>query len=524
MKDLLRDIPHQPGCYFFKDETGAIIYIGKAKDIQKRVSQYYNKNQHDPKTVQLVSNIAHIEHIVTDTEQEALILESVLIRKHKPKYNIDLRDNTRYAYIEITSEKVPRLRSVRKQSKNCFGPFTDGMARRNIIRTLNQVFTLRSCQRLPKKVCFYYHIGKCCGPCEGKVSVEEYNKKVQQARMVLEGKTDQLIESLTQQMNNAARLQEFELAKIRRDQIQSLQALDHQQKIERTTHFDQDIIGVMHSAGHIAISVLTMRKGVLLGKRDYRFDAVLGDAQEQLIQFIVQYYQTNDLPREIITQGIHKDQIDLLCQVLEKKLKQSVSITTPHRGIKRQLLDMANKNAYHASFGSDETLIRLQKILRLPETPVIMECFDISNLQGTHIVASMVQFRDGKPFPSAYRRYKIRTIVGQDDFGAMREVVSRRYRITDPQVQPPHLVIIDGGKGQLHAALQAVKDQGLRLPIISLAKKQEEIFVPGRQKSIQLDKKSPELRLLQHIRDEAHRFALQYHRTLREKITNNQKT
>ncbi|MFW5746256.1 MAG: excinuclease ABC subunit UvrC [Nanoarchaeota archaeon] len=519
----LAELPNQPGCYQFISAQTEVLYIGKAKDLRKRVMQYFQKNHHDAKTGEMVGQITDLRIIITDTEAEALILEAELIRKHRPRYNLMLKDNRRYAYIEITDEAWPRLRTARKrEGKGTFyGPYVDGAMRAHVIRTLTRSFQIRSCRRLPKKVCLYYHIGWCTGPCEGKVHPDDYADRIDQVRQHLEGRSDELIQRLECGMQEAAENMQYEVAKTKRDQMFAVMKLNERQKIDQDVRFNQDVIAYARSSDRMVITVFTIKRGTILAKDDFSFYSdtyLLEDTETVLSQFLQQYYSENGMPAEIIVEALDAGDAASLQENFSERAGHKVRVVVPQRGNKRHLVGMAKKNAQHAVLGRDQVLVELQSTLRLPELPGVIECFDISTLQGEHTVASMVQFRDGKPDKSNYRRFRIRTVRGQDDFAAMREVVLRRYRrLVQESRMLPNLVMIDGGKGQLQSALSALSEVGVHIPMISIAKREEEIYVPGRPSPLKISKKKESLKLLQRVRNEAHRFAINYHKLLRDK-------
>jgi excinuclease ABC subunit C len=506
-------IPENPGCYLYKDKTAKVIYIGKAKSLKKRVSSYFAKTHADLKTQALVENIADIDFIVTNSEKEALILESNLVKKFQPKYNIQLKDGKRYAYIELTHESFPRVMLCRKKEDNgeYFGPFTSGLDRNILIETINKHFQLRTCKRLPKRECIRYHMGLCPAPCINKISEEDYDKNVSRAKMILKGKTHDLAAELETEMRQAAEATEFERAKTLRDQLFALQRLDERQNMERSKKSDEDIIVYAVKDNQAYILIFNIYKGTLHNKVEFVLEYQEGFFEE----FISRYYEENEIPQEII---LEKPVSEAMQPFLSEKRGSKVSILVPQKGEKKELLDLAVKNLEIVFFGKLAKLERLRERLKLQDTPRTIECFDISHLGGTSTVGSMVQFRNGVPYKSGYRRFKITTVEGIDDFKSIAEIVRRRYaRLVYEKQEMPNLIIIDGGKGQLSSAVEELKKFNLRIPIISLAKRDEEVFVPGFSHPIRLDRKDSALQLLQEIRDEAHRFAITYNRLLRSK-------
>jgi excinuclease ABC subunit C len=506
-------VPTSPGCYIYKNKSGIIIYIGKAKNLKKRVASYFQKKEHDAKTKVMVQNIDSMDVIATDTEVEALILENTLVKKHMPKYNIDLKDSKTYAYIQVTDEEFPRLLVARKKTGkgNLYGPFTSGAERDYIIMLLRKVNQIRTCKRMPKKACLRSHIKLCSAPCIGNITKEDYNKRINDASLILRGKTEDMLALLTDDMQKASENQEFERAILIRDQLGAIEHLSERQKVERNRKYDEDIINYIIRNDKVYLMVFNIYKGTLTNKSEYSFD----ETEDFFDEFLIQYYSENVVPKEII---IPHTVDQAMKEFLENKRKKKVTITIPKVGEKKQLLTLVEKNLEITFFGNTSKLEALQKVLRLQETPDVIECFDISHLSGSSTVGSMVQFRNAKPDKTNYRRFKIRTVSGIDDFKSIAEVVHRRYKRLKQEQQPfPNLIVIDGGKGQLSSALKELEKLDLKIPIISIAKRLEEIFVPGLNFSIQMKKKEKVLQFIQEIRDEAHRFAIKYNRLRRSK-------
>ncbi len=508
-------IPKSPGVYLMKDSDATIIYIGKAKDLRSRVSSYFTKNHASPKTEMLVRKIDDIEFILTDNETEALLLENRLIKKHQPKYNIWLKDAKQYAYIKITDERFPRIVSTRRVTKvgEYFGPYTDGYARQQIVRLCQGLFKLRTCKTLPNRVCLQYHIKRCSGPCEDHISNEEYIEYVDRARMVLKGDTKELTKTLEREMEAASQTRRFELAKERRDQIRALDLLEEKQKVDLQKSHDQDVIFLIDDSHHVQVGVFHIKRGVIAAKEGFR----IPNESDAASEFLRAYYRESRIPKEIIINRIPGDRTAIEAW-LSHELGINVSIMRPQRGEKRHLLELVEKNT-NALMGEENPILQeLQEDLSLPTLPKVIECFDMSNIQEEHRVGAMVQFVNGKPNKSGYRRFAIKTVDGQDDFASMRECVQRRYRRLAKEGNAlPDLIIADGGKGQLGAVLDSLQKLGLRIPVIGLAKRKEEIFIPGRPEPIVLDKKKRSLHLLQRIRDSAHHFAVTFHRVRRGK-------
>ncbi len=509
----LSTIPNNPGCYLFKDHKGIIIYIGKAKNLKKRVTSYFTKNHTDEKTLILVKAIKDIDFIVTNSEMEALILENNLIKKHTPKYNIDLKDSKRYAYVMLTDEDFPRILLARRLGTKgrFFGPFTSAEQRDYIIAALKKTFRFRTCRRLPKKPCLRYHIGLCDAPCAGLVTKDEYSQKVESAAMVLKGKISELASTLEKSMITFSKNNDFERAMELRDQIAALSRLKEKQAMERQRKIDEDIINFIVCEGKVYLTLFNISKGILLNKKEFIFEK----AEDFFDSFIVQHYSENEIPKELI---LPRKISPLVHEFLEQERKTKVTITIPKIGEKKNLLELVKRNIELSFFGNLEKIEELRKAIKLQEPPNVIECFDISHLSGSSTVGSMVQFRNARPDKSNYRRFKIRTVSGIDDFRAIAEVVRRRYsRLKKENKEMPNLIVIDGGKGQLQFALKELSMLNLKIPTISLAKKFEEIYVPGMPIPIRLSKKTKSLRFLQEIRDEAHRFAIAYNRLLRGK-------
>ena len=509
----LEIIPNKPGCYLFKNAKDIIIYIGKAKNIKKRVKSYFTKTITDSKTKVLISQIKDIDFIVCDSEIESLILENNLIKKHQPKYNISLKDSKRFAYLQITDEKFPKLILARKRTNkgNYFGPFVSGATREYVKKLLIKTFKLRTCKRLPKKECIRYHINLCSAPCTKRISAEEYISQIKHISTILNGDILGIIEELKKKMKESAVTKDFERSLELRNNIESLEYLKERQNMQRNKVYDEDILNFIVKEDKVYLILFNISKGILDNKQVFEFDF----KENFLEEFLTQYYSDNIIPKEII---IPKTIDKTIIEFLEKKRGKKLDITIPKIGEKKKLLALVLKNIEIQFFFGQDSIIELEKKLRLNETPKIIECFDISHLSGTSTVASMVQFKNGQPNKSNYRRFKISTVDGVDDFLAMAEVIRRRYsRLINENQALPNLILIDGGKGQLSFALKELQKLNIKIPIISLAKKLEEIYLPGLSIPIKLDKKTKALKLLQRIRDEAHRFAISYNRLLRKK-------
>jgi len=505
--------PTNPGCYLFHDATKNIIYVGKAKNLRKRIKSYFQKKHIDPKTDNLIRSSVSISFIVTDTEVEALILENTLIKRHQPKYNINLKDAKTYAYIHLTDEQFPRLRIARQKQADgtFFGPFVSALERDHVVQFLNRTFVLRTCKKLPKKPCLRFHLKLCDAPCIGKISEEEYAKKIRSVRLILLGRTPELLKKLKQEMTIKSQRYDFENALLLRDQLTALQHLQERQKMQRQRTFDEDIINYVVKHGNVYLMLFNIYKGTLSTKNEF----VFGWTPDFLEEFIVQYYSENPIPKDLIVPQRLSESVGVF---LSQKRKKKVRVIVPKKGTKKQLLDLVIKNIESTFFGDVVKVEALQRTLHLQEQPTVIECFDISHLSGSCMVGSMVQFRNGKPDKTNYRRFRIRTVEGIDDVSAIAEVVRRRYtRLQQDHAAVPQLIIIDGGIGQLNAAVCELRKIGLNIPLLSISKKFEEIYLPGLPKPLHLDKKEKALLFIREIRDEAHRFAIAYNRLLRKK-------
>jgi excinuclease ABC subunit C len=511
------EIPTDPGVYIYRDEAGEILYVGKAKNLRNRVKSYFLNKDQPLKTRQLVMRIRQIDWVIVNNEVEALLLENKLIKQHTPKYNISLKDAKTYAYIALTRESYPRLQMSRKVSRNLesFGPYTDGFTRQDLQRLVVRVFKLRTCKTMPKRACLNFHIHLCTAPCAGNMSAEQYGEQVRMARAFLNGNYQGTIEQLNAQMQAAATQQKYEEALELRNQIASIRLLTEHQIVDNERRFDQDVL-VFRRVGEKMLAVqMDIRRGVLLGKKEFKVDV-----QPQIEQeFLKAFYTTNQIPREILLnkpcwqEPAEKTALE---EFLAAKRLAPVSLTIPRRADKLGLVRLAEKNL-ESSLEVDSALVDLQDSLNLPVLPHVIECFDISNLGAEHVVSGMVSFRDAKPDKKNYRKYKIKTIQGQDDFASMHEVVLRRYkRLIEEKTPLPDLVVVDGGPGQVNAAKTALQTLGLQLPLIGLAKEHEEIYLPDEVAPRIFDKNSRMMLLLRRIRDAAHDFSLGYNKKRRE--------
>ncbi|MBN8544861.1 MAG: excinuclease ABC subunit C [Ignavibacteria bacterium] len=545
LETALQNLPDNPGVYQFKDDTGKVLYVGKAKNLKNRVRSYFSGKNPSYRIELMVSKAADIEFIVTTSEIEALVLENNLIKKLKPRYNINLKDDKTYPFIKVTAEQFPRIyptRKVYKDGSQYFGPYTDVKSMRAALRMITQIFKIRSCklplttesiQNSKYKVCLDYHIKKCDGPCVGYQSLAEYNLMVNQVTKLLKGRIDDLIKDFKSSMNDAATNLEFEKAADYRDRLEKIQAFSEKQKIVSEDEVDRDIIAIANEARDAACSVLNIRAGKLIGKKEFHLqNASEGDLTEIYAAFIKQFYNDFiDIPSELIT-GVEPAELEEITSLLQYRSGKKIRIFTPKRGDLKSLVEMSRENAalqlkeiqlqkVKKEGNIPFTLAALQRDLYLKKIPRHIECFDISNLQGTDTVASMVVFVDGKPKKSLYRKFTIKTVSGPDDFASMEEVITRRYsRLLKEKEQFPDLIMVDGGKGQLSTAVYALRLLGLKnFEIIGLAKRLEEVFLPKDPEPVIIPKTSSALKLLQQVRDEAHRFAITFHRLKRSKRT-----
>ncbi|MGG3641986.1 excinuclease ABC subunit UvrC [Bacillus gobiensis] len=528
IKEKLALLPDQPGCYLMKDRQGTIIYVGKAKILKNRVRSYFT-GSHDTKTQRLVSEITDFEYIVTSSNIEALILEMNLIKKYDPKYNVMLKDDKTYPFIKITAEKHPRLivtRNVKKDKGRYFGPYPNVYAARETKKLLDRLYPLRKCTTLPDRVCLYYHMGQCLAPCVYDVEEETNKKLVDEITKFLKGGFDQIKKELEGKMHEAAENLEFERAKELRDQIAHIDSTMEKQKMAMTDQVDRDVFAYAYDKGWMCVQVFFIRQGKLI-ERDVSMFPMYREADEEFLTFIGQFYSKNNhfLPKEILL----PDSVDI--QLVEQLL--NTSVLQPKKGKKKDLLMLAHKNAKLAlkekfsliERDEERTIGAVEKLGEALNiyTPFRIEAFDNSNIQGTDPVSAMIVFLDGKPNKKEYRKYKIKTVTGPDDYGSMREVIRRRYtRVLKEELPLPDLILIDGGKGQINAAVDVLQNElGLDVPVAGLVKddkhRTSNLIIGDPLELIQLDRNSQEFYLLQRIQDEVHRFAITFHRQLRGK-------
>jgi excinuclease ABC subunit C len=546
LEDKLNALPLLPGIYQFLNDKGKVIYVGKAKNLRSRVRSYFQNRIESPKTSILVSKIADIQLIITDSEIEALVLENNLIKEFKPRYNILLKDDKSFPYIRVTNEPFPQIfptRNIIKDGSKYFGPYTEVKNMKSSLRLINKIFKIRSCKlditqeaidKKKFKVCLDYHIKKCEGPCEGFVIRTHYNSMVNQVIKVLRGKTGELIEELNLQMKEASGTMEFEKAAEIRDKIEQLQLYSAKQKIVTNDLEDRDIISAAFEGKDVSATVLNIRAGHLVGKRQLNLTAGANEDEKQIYSAIIKFYYDEfvEVPQGIILDTEPEDAETLLEWLNSKAIKKCRFVIPQKQSEVKSLLLMCKQNAIlqlkeiqlqrmKKEGNVPYVLSALQRDLRLKKLPRVIECFDNSNLQGSDAVASMVVFTDGKPKKSLYRKFIIKTVEGPDDFASMREIISRRYSRVIQENQPvPDLIMVDGGKGQLSSAIESLNEIGLKgYEIIGLAKRLEEVFLPGESEPQSIPKTSSSLKLLQHVRDEAHRFAITFHRQRRSKRT-----
>jgi excinuclease ABC subunit C len=517
------NIPKHPGIYLMKDATDNIIYIGKAKNLKNRVKSYFLKNQ-NYKTQKLVEKISDIEFVLTDNEGEAYILESNMIKRYRPIYNIELKDQQRYTYLRLTDEEYPRLTVARRMRTGkflgkgkVFGPFTSGSSKILTIGTLRKAFKIRICKTLPKKACLEYHLGNCDAPCEFKDAQKKYSKHISDLELILKGKKqmNEFAHKLQNDMMQASESLDYERAKEIRDTLQRLGSLQTKQKMEYAENApDEDYFGIKIEEQTALLMSLRQTHGVIRDRNRFSFDLV-GD--NTFGNFLYQYYTTNPIPKNIVVSELPENS-QFLEHLLSEKSGFEVKILYPARGKRKEMIDLVLKNiTLIQSKGMDPGISELQEHLELQNPPKIIECFDISNHGAQYAVGSMSRFVDGKPDKSGYRKFKIKTVTGRDDYAMIAEIVKRRYfRLSEEKSELPNLVLIDGGKGQLKAAERSLQSVRVKVPCASLAKQNEEVFLPKRKNSIVIPRSSPALKILQHVRDEAHRFGVAYNRNLRK--------
>ncbi len=541
LEERLGSLPHGPGVYIFKDSAGKIIYVGKAADLHSRVRSYFGPPAGlSPKTVRLVSHVADVDFFVTASEQEALILECNLIKRHRPRYNIQLKDDKSFPYLKVSlSQQWPGVyvtRSLVENGSRYFGPFASAKAVRKAYKAIRGMFPFRSCNKeitgRNERACLNYYLGRCLGPCVGAVTPDDYAEAVGEVVMFLEGRGDAVLTRLEERMERASRGLDFEKAAAIRDQIAAVNQVIEGQKLATKVKGDQDAIAFAAAGDQAYVMVFFIRGGKLIGRESFVLKGTRAESTAEVMSgFLKQFYSSNPhIPPIILLQHPPADSA-VIGRWLGGKRDGGVKLISPKRGGARELMDVVALNAclgleqlrikHMSSPGAlKKALEELAVALGLPCPPDRIEGYDISNIQGGAAVGSMVVFQEGRPAPSRYRRFKIKTVTGADDCAMLREVLTRRFKraakAADGFAEMPALVLIDGGRGQLNAALEALKGEGMEgVPLMALAKEREEIFLPGRPQPLQLSRASVGLMLLQRVRDEAHRFAVGYHRRVR---------
>jgi excinuclease ABC subunit C len=538
LQSKLDHLPEQPGVYLMKSARGEIVYIGKARVLADRVRSYFLKgSDHTPKTSVMVGQVADIETIVTRSELEALILESNLIKQHRPRFNVVLRDDKQYPYLRLPiKEDFPRLSIVRRVQKDgalYYGPYVPTGAMRETLKVIRKVFPLATCEieidGRAERACLEFEIKRCMAPCIGNQTKEEYHLIVKQVRMFLEGRDTELLDGLRAEMETAAERENFEEAARLRDRIAKIDRTLERQRVTQTSAIDQDVMGIARQGTAVDLQMLFVRGGLLIGRKDFFWPEGADTPDEELVRSAIeQFYNKDGLPPKELLVPVSLEDKPVIEDWLSQKKGESVRVVTPERGAKHQLLLLAEENAGAAVANHlrDQEIDRqaveeLKRLLRLSRVPRRIECFDISNTMGDQSVASMVVWEDGHAKKADYRKYRIKTVEGANDFASMQEVVTRRYHESQ-ELPLPDLIMIDGGLGQLMAAMEGLRTIGrTELAMIGLAKargeKEERVFLPGRKNPVLLNPSSPATHLLQRIRDEAHRFAITYHRKLRGK-------
>ncbi|MBV1816541.1 excinuclease ABC subunit UvrC [Anaerosalibacter bizertensis] len=553
----LKKLPDKPGVYIMKNETGEVIYVGKAISLKKRVRQYFQSSRNNtPKVRAMVKNISEFEYIIVDNEVEALILEANLIKRHRPKYNILLRDDKQYPYIKVTTnEKYPRViktRKILKDGAKYFGPYPNGYAVNDTLDIIRTLYPIRTCKlkldgtKVINRPCLNYYIGRCLAPCQGNVDEDEYMKMIDEIIMFLNGREEKLVEVIEKKMENAAKDLDFENAAKYRDQVNSLKVILEKQKIVSTNSLvDQDIIGMARGVENVCIQVFFIRSGKIMGREHFFIsDTEQTERAEILSSFIKQFYLgTAYVPKEIFVEEEIEDE-SIISKWLSEKRGSKVTIRVPKRGEKSKLMEMVRKNALDTlnQYGQnvimekkerEEPLEELATVMDLDEVPFRIEAFDISNIQGVEPVGSMVVFEKGIPKKSDYRRFKIRTVIGPNDYASMEEVIKRRFKrgleekelVKENNIKVkgfsifPDLIMMDGGKGQVNIAERILFEMGIEIPVCGLVKDEHHNTrgIIYKNKEISLEKNTTTFRFITRIQDEAHRFAISYHRSLRNK-------
>lgn len=535
LREKLKNLPAKSGVYIMLDEYGGILYVGKAKVLKNRVRQYFHNTVKNEKTTRLVEKIADFRYIITQSEYEALILENNLIKENNPPYNILLKDDKTYPYIKINVKNdFPRVEiayRMKSDGAKYFGPYMLGMSVRELVDIIQTVFPIRTCRTMPKRECLNFHIGRCCAPCTGRVTKEEYREIINKVISFLNGNDELVRDTIQKKMMYFAEREEFEKAKTYRDTLSALEKILRKQSIPFKQEVDIDVFTFVTNGMESAVNCFAVRGGKYLGGTNYR--CADNEYNNGLTSFIMQYYQSNPL---ICTEILVDEELEFgaeLSDYLSKKAGRKIAIIKPNGGIRKQLVELGKANGEEflsAQIEKQEkyedltygATVQLKEALNLPNVPERIECYDISHVSGTNKVASMVVFEKGEKASKMYRHFKIKTVEGNNDFACMYETLSRRFEELKKQEEAsfsakPDLIIIDGGKGQLGYAMQAMHDAGVEVNMISLAKREEEIYLPDREESVILPRNSLAIKLIIRIRDEAHRFAITFHRALRAK-------
>jgi len=537
VKELVSMLPGNPGVYQYFNKEGMLLYIGKAKNLKKRVSSYFNKNQQSAKTSRMVSQIYDIKYIVVETEYDALLLENNLIKNHQPKYNINLKDDKTYPWIIVKNERFPRVfytRQYIKDGSQYFGPYASGTVMHTLLDLIREIYKLRNCtlnlspeniQQKKFKVCLEYHIGNCKGPCEGLQEQSDYNEDIESIRELLKGNINWVIQHLDKQMKDHAAKFEFEKAHIIKDKIEKLERYKSKSIVVNPAIHNIDVCSFVMEEDTAYINYMKVMSGAIIQTHTIEIKRKLDEEKEELLSMAISE----------LRERVKSESKEILVPFLPDVQIPGIEYTIPKIGDKKHLLSLSEKNAFYyrkdrlnqldkvnPDHRIDRLMTQMQKDLRLPQKPYHIECFDNSNFQGDYAVAAMSVFKNGRPSKSDYRHFNIKTVEGPDDFASMEEIIYRRYkRVQEENLPMPQLIVIDGGKGQLSAALQSLEKLDLRgkVSVIGIAKKLEEIYYPGDSVPMYLDKKSETLRIIQQLRDEVHRFGITHHRKKRSKGT-----
>ncbi|MBI2269377.1 MAG: excinuclease ABC subunit UvrC [Bacteroidetes bacterium] len=538
IQSILQSLPDKPGIYQYYDEEGKLLYIGKAKNLKKRVSSYFNRDQHENnKTTVLIKKISDINFIIVSTELDALLLENSLIKKHQPRYNVMLKDDKTYPWICIKNERFPRVFSTRtltKDGSDYFGPYASVKMMNTVLELIHKLYPLRNCslnlteeniRKKKFKICLEYHIGNCKGPCEDLQSEEEYNNNIAQIKTILKGNISAAVKQMKTLMNTYAENLEFEKAQLIKEKTDLLEKYQSKSTVVSPTIEDVDVFSIVTDEGHGYVNYLKVMNGAIIQGHTLELKKKLDESPEELLTLAIAELRLR----------FKSDSKEIIVPFAPELKFDGIEYTMPQRGDKRQLLELSERNAhyYRKEKERQELLVdperhtkrimqQMMKDLRLKEEPHVIECFDNSNIQGAYPVAAMTVFREAKPSKKDYRHFNIKTVEGPDDFASMEEVIYRRYKRLIDEKQPlPQLIVIDGGKGQLSSAVNSLEKLGLmgQVGIIGIAKKLEELYYPGDSIPMYLDKKSETLKIIQHIRDEAHRFGITHHRKRRSKGT-----